>query len=126
MQRSISPGSPMIVPLRIHGPAGRGRVLALLDTGASRMTIHPEVADQLGYDGGTAPGVRIVTANGAIYAPEIVLFRVEIGEFVLVNVPALCVAISASGATSLLGLSLLRHLNVFVDNKAGMLTITDP
>ena len=126
MELSISPGSPVRFPIRLYGTVGVREVMALLDTGASVLTISPEAAAALGYDLGRAPTVRVVTASGAADAPRILLSRVQLGEFAIESVPAICLDVSGVGASCLLGLSALARLNVFLDNKSGTLTITDP
>ena len=90
------------------------------------MTLAPADASALGYGLEDCPSIPIATANGVTEAPRIVLSRVVVGEFAFEQVPAICLDIDVAGASSLLGLSLLSHLNVAVDNKAGVLTITDP
>ncbi len=74
----------------------------------------------------TLPVSTIITANGVTQAPKITLSRVVVGEFEVADVAALCLDIDAAGAASLLGLSVLSRLNIFLDNKSRTLTITDP
>lgn len=126
MRVSISPGEPIRVTAHFHGAAGVREVEALLDTGSLFVTKRPGIASALGYSLDGAPRIAIVTANGVTEAPRITLSRVVVGEFALRDIPALCLDIDVAGATSLLGLSLLAHLNFSVDNKTRTLTITDP
>ena len=126
MQFSISPGVPIILPVHVFGATGARRMLGMLDTGASLMTVPPEDAAVLGYDLDGAPTTRVLTAGGTVEARQIVLSRVRVAGYDLTEVPALCLPISVARASALLGLSLLAHLNFSVDNKAGTLTITDP
>jgi clan AA aspartic protease (TIGR02281 family) len=126
MQISISPGRPIRIPIRVYGQRGARELEALLDTGSLFMTVPTPDAIGMGYSLEDCPRVPIVTANGLIEAPLLKLSRVVLGEFVLRSVPAICLDIDVAGASSLLGLSLLVRLNVFIDHKAGTLTITDP
>ncbi len=122
----IAPGLPVLLPVQVHGPMEVRRVWGMLDTGASVMTIPPQDAAILGYDVDAAPTVSIVTAGGAAAAPRIVLRRVVVAGYRVENVPALCVELSMTRASALLGLSLLSRLDFSFDHKAGRLTITDP
>jgi len=126
MQVPIAPGAPIHIPIQVHGVTGVREMDALLDTGSLFMTIPVKDAVKLGYRLDGAPLVTIVTANGLTKAPRITLARVTLAEFEATSVPALCLDIAAAGASSLLGLSFLSHINFSVDNKAGTLTITDP
>lgn len=126
MQTAISPGRPICLPVRLYGPSGVRELEALLDTGSLFLTVPAADALAMGYPLARSPRIVVVTANGLTEAPQIVLSRVTVGEFELTDVPAICLDIDVVGASSLLGLSLLSRLNVFVDNKAGILTITDP
>ena len=62
----ISPGRPLIVTLRVHGRLGVRELPAMLDTGASVMTISPTDASELGYDVGGAPASKSRSARRAI------------------------------------------------------------
>ena len=126
MQLPISPGSPIVLPIRIYGERGVREMDALLDTGAAFVTVSPAHARQLGYDWQNAPHVPIVTANGVIRAPRIILSRVSVGEFAEANVEALCLDLPGAGVSSLLGLSFLSRLNVALDAKSQTLLINDP
>lgn len=97
---------------------------AVLDTGASFLTIPPEDALDIGYDLAGLPKVTVATANGIIEAPKIILSRVKVGEYLEMDVPAICLDIAAGGVSSLLGLSLIERFNVAIESKRGLLTLT--
>lgn len=126
MQIPISPGQPIRLPVRVCGQSGTRELEALLDTGSLFMTGPAADASAIGYPLARSPRITIVTAHGVTEAPWVTLSRVVVGEFELTEVPAICLDIDVAGASSLLGLSILAHLNVSVDGKARMLTITDP
>lgn len=126
MQIPVSPGLPVRLRIRVYGPRGVREVTALLDTGASLLTLAPELAIELGYDLHRAPTVRVATASGTADAPKILLSRVQVGEFSFERIPTLCLNVLPVGASCLLGLNALARLNVFLDHKSGTLTITDP
>ena len=126
MELPVSPGSPVRLPVRVYGPRGVREIIALLDTGASILTITPDIAAELGYDLQRAATVRVATASGTADASRILLSRIQVGEFAFERVPTLCLEVSRVGVSCLLGLSALSRLNVSFDNKRGTLTITDP
>ncbi|MBM4038138.1 MAG: hypothetical protein FJ290_06445 [Planctomycetes bacterium] len=126
MQVSVTPGSPVRLPVRIYGPLGAREVTALLDTGAYMLAIARHAADALGYELDQAPTARIATASGSADVPTIVLARLQVGEFSFDEIPTLCLDSLPVGASCLLGLNVLSRFNVFLDHKSGVLTIADP
>ncbi len=126
MEVSVTPGSPVRLPVRIYGPLGAREVTALLDTGAYMLAIARSAAATLGYDLDQGPTARIATASGSANVPTILLARLQVGEFCFEGIPTLCLDVLPVGASCLLGLNVLSRLNVFLDHKSGTLTITDP
>ena len=126
MDLTITPGEPIVVPIRVFGRSGAREMDALLDTGASFLTIPPEDAIDLGYSLEESPRVSLATAKGTIEAPKVVLSHVTLGPYDARAVPAICLDIAGAGVSSLLGLSLLARFNIALQSKAGTLTITDP
>jgi len=126
METQIAAGEPIVLTIRVFGDSGVREMDAVLDTGASFLTIPPEDAMDLGYELAGAPRVAVATANGVIQAPKILLSRVSLGEYVETDVPAMCLDIAAGGVSSVLGLSLLGRFKLTIDYKSGRLTILDP
>ena len=73
MRIPITPGDPIILPLRVSGPLGSREFEGILDTGSTFLTIPLEDAIDLGYDISHAPHAAVVTANGVIQSPKIIL-----------------------------------------------------
>ena len=126
MEISISPGELIVLRIRVFSGSASREMDGALDTGASFVTIPPEDAIDLGYDLAGAPKVTVATANGLIQVPKIVLPRVELGPHAVNDVAAICLDIAGDEVSSLLGLSLICRFNITIDNKAGVLTVTDP
>ncbi len=93
--------------------AGRidGRPITfMVDTGATQIAIRASDADRLGYRTRERDYVvRISTANGEGRAAPIELSRVEVGEIMVRDVPALVVP-DAALAVNLLGMSFLSRV----------------
>jgi len=89
-----------------------GRPIAfMVDTGASQITLRASDADRLGYRPREQDYViRISTANGEGRAASIEISRVEVGEIMVRDVPALVVPDSAL-SVNLLGMSFLSRVH---------------
>jgi aspartyl protease family protein len=62
---------------------------AMIDTGATLVSLNAEHARQLGIDFRTAQRSATHTANGLVPVYLVTLARVQVGEVVLANIPAL-------------------------------------
>lgn len=124
MKIPITAGEPIVLTIRLYGNTGAREMEAVFDTGASFLTIPPEDALDIGYDLAGLPKVTVATANAVIEAPKVILSRVKVGEYLEMDVPAICLDIAAGGVSSLLGLSLIERFNVTIDSKRGLLTLT--
>ncbi|HYX24518.1 MAG TPA: retropepsin-like aspartic protease [Thermoanaerobaculia bacterium] len=114
----IEPMSPIILPVQI---CGRGRIRevdALLDTGASYLVIATQDAIDLGHDLTLAPKLSVVTANGLVQAPLIVVESVQLGPYTARDVQTLCLDMVGDRISSLLGLSLLSRFRLVLDYKS--------
>lgn len=125
MKYPIEPLSPIILPITIFGDQVSRTIDSLLDTGASYLVITRQDAIDLGYDLVFAPPFDVVTANGVVRAPRIVLKAVTLGPFTARNIPTLCLDMSGDRISSLLGLSFLSHFKISIDFKGGILEIQD-
>lgn len=105
----------------VEGSANDHKVVFLLDTGASGISIPGMVAERLGLTRGQAFDVN--TANGVIevYATE--LSSLTIGPFQRERVRA-HINPSMEGEVALLGMSFLRHFELL--QRAEELTISNP
>ncbi|MDQ0455420.1 retropepsin-like aspartic protease family protein [Rhizobium paknamense] len=98
-------------------------VEALVDTGASYVTLNESTARRLGFSGSNLTfAYKVNTANGETAAAQVTLDRVEIGNLRVSDVPALVLRDKALSDT-LIGMSFLTKLGSYrVDN--GRLTLS--
>lgn len=124
-QLRIAPMQPIIFPIRVFGGGKSREFDTLLDTGASYLVIPTGDAIDLGHDLTVSPRYQVVTANGVVQVPLVVLEAVEVGPYVVRDVQALCLDMVGDRLSSLLGLSVLSHFCIVVDFKSGQLTVED-
>jgi aspartyl protease family protein len=95
----------------------RGRTIhVIVDTGASYFSLTADDAERLGFYLEPADfKYRLSTANGFAYSAKVHIGRIWIGNFEVTEVDAL---VSQPGAmqTSLLGMNVLRRLNVHISD----------
>jgi len=98
----------------------------ILDFGAMYTTISWELAKDLGYDpAGSSERVPIITANGVIEVPKLVVKRMGFRELFVDQVEVICHDIpDLAEIEGLVGLSFLKHFRVLMDFKGGVLEIT--
>ena len=111
----------LLVRMLIYGPASErpSKLRAAVDTGASTTMIPLEAARSLGYPLDDAESERIVTGGGVIYAPRIVLERVDIGPASARGVEAICHELPReSMLDALVGLSFLTRFDLAFDFEA--------
>jgi len=94
---------------QIIGSANENRVLFLLDTGASEISIPISVAERLNLRKGQ--GYPVSTANGELTVYSTRLDEVTIGPFTMQNVRA-HINPGMRGDVALLGMSFLRHFEM--------------
>ncbi len=71
----------LLVDIVVHGAGAEPpwKLRAAVDTGASYCLIPLQIAGSLGYLPGETERERIVSADGVVRAPRIVLSRVDVG-----------------------------------------------
>lgn len=88
-------------------------VAAVIDTGATSVSMNSDEASRLGIDYLLAPRVQVNTANGPVTAYLVKLESVQVGEIVLKNVQG---TIVEGGSTQLplvlIGMSFLRQVDM--------------
>jgi len=92
----------------------------VLDTGASQTVISRSLADRLGIaidDQG--PRVVVQTANNAVSAPVVILGSLSVGDARVENVQALVLE-TLGDTEGLLGLTYLRHFDVAIEHRLGV------
>ncbi|MEM8843965.1 MAG: TIGR02281 family clan AA aspartic protease [Pseudomonadota bacterium] len=100
------------------GEINSHKVVFLVDTGASFVSIPERLANKIGLTKGT-PGIAM-TANGNVTVYETVLDRISVGDIVLHDVRA-NINPGMHGEEVLLGMSFLRNLSL--THAQGQLTI---
>ncbi|OGH96438.1 MAG: hypothetical protein A2104_06760 [Candidatus Melainabacteria bacterium GWF2_32_7] len=99
----------------------------ILDTGATYTTISYNLARNLDLLRSDLPRVSVMTANGRINAPKVVLNSVEIDGLVARNVEVMILDIGASKDISgLLGLNFIQKFKLTIDKKNGQLILETP
>ncbi len=120
-------GIPLVVRnVKITGPNGSVRVDLIFDTGAAFTALSWSVLKVIGYD----PAVvserqEIVTANGVIEVPKLVVDSITIGDAEAREVEVICHDIpEIVEVRGLLGLSYLKHFRTVIDYKEGYLELS--
>ena len=117
----------VVVEVKIEGQEKRWTSLRMaLDTGASLTVIPWSAAETLGLD--PARGrrrVRFMTGNGMEAAPVLTIHAMEVLGIRVGRVPALCHDLpQRSLVDGLLGLSFLRHCQLSINFRRGVLELT--
>ncbi len=115
-------GIPLVVRnVRVGGPRGSVRVDHIFDTGAALTALSWSVLRAIGYDPAVVPDRQeIVTANGIIGVPKLVVDRIAVGDVEARNVEVICHDIpELAGIRGLLGLSFLKRFRTVIDYKQG-------
>jgi clan AA aspartic protease (TIGR02281 family) len=122
---------PLTIPIvlrrvAICGPSGVREIDVLVDTGAVYTVIAWDVAKDIGYDPAVSERrMPIITANGVIEAPLIIVEAIHVAELSVRGVDVVCHDIpELAGIEGLLGLSFLRHFRTVIDYPVGILEIT--
>lgn len=98
----------------------------LLDTGAAYLTIHEEMARELGIDLAVTEPVTCILADGSqSVSHRAYLTQVALGEAVLRNVPVLVMPTRPNAShDGLLGMSFLERFVVELNSDACVLSLT--
>ena len=117
----------LICPLTVYDLVGERprKLLAAVDTGASSVMIPVDVARALGYSLADTETQALVTGAGVIYAPKIVLRRVDVGSVSATQVEAICHDLPEEALVdALVGLSFLTCFDVRFDFSAWEMELT--
>ena len=117
----FSPGSPVLVNAKING---LGPITLILDTGAERTIISPSVQSRLGLSSENAPSVTLKSVTGMGYANGVWVDFIEVGETRVGPLFIVVYAADLKGADGLLGRDFLSHLNLTIDSKEKLVTLT--
>jgi predicted aspartyl protease len=112
----------IVAPVMING---KGPFRMVVDTGASRTTVSPELVKLLGLE--TEPGKTILLngVTGAAEVPVVVLERLQAGDFVIesADTPIVRAPIMA-GADGILGVAGFTTERIIVDFKRDRIEIS--
>ena len=117
----------LIVPMTVQDRAGKSSwdLSAAVDTGASYCFIPWEAARFLGYLSDEMERVRVVSGEGVVYAPRIVLGRIDVGTVGARDVEAVCRDLPEEAPVdALLGLSFLTRFRLSFDFDAWEMELT--
>jgi hypothetical protein len=117
----FSPGSPVLVNAKING---LGPIKLILDTGAERTIISPAIQSRLGLSLENAPSITLKGVTGMGYANGVWVDFIEVGETRVGPLLIVVYAADLRGADGLLGRDFLSHLNLTIDSKEKMVTLT--
>ncbi len=105
---------------------GKHNLPFVFDTGASYVTIPPDMANQIGLS--PQPGDRSISltiADGSsVRATLMKLDSLKVGEFEIEDVVCAVMPIEMADAPPLLGGSFLQHFTYSIDPQQGILTLT--
>lgn len=116
----------IVVKTEIWGPSGSGVLRLALDTGATSTLVNVGMLVATGYDPAlTAERVQVTTGSGVEFAPRIVLQRASSLGQERPGFPVLGHTLPPSASVDgLLGLDFLRGLNLTVDFRARLLSLS--
>lgn len=113
-------------PLIVKNVKVNDKVFAnfILDTGSTYTSITPLLAKKLGLLSPNLPKVYIITANGTVKVPKILLNSIEIDGLTAKNVEVIVLDIGAKKEISgLLGLSYIQKFKITIDKQKGKLIL---
>ena len=114
------------VDVLLEGPAGRQFVRMALDTGATYTMAPASTLRAIGYDlAHPVKRVEFIAAGSVEYRPLIRIHALQTLGRRLMNVEVVCHDLPAqSPVRGLLGLNILRHLNLHLDFPHRALRVT--
>jgi aspartyl protease len=122
-QVRFTPGQPIMVAARINGG---GTAQLMLDTGAARTVINPDVLASLGvsYQGSQRGTLRGVTGDAEVEAVKVDSIEVSGAKHGPLLVISHDTGFGAERGDGLLGRDFLDHFTLTIDNVGGLLTLT--
>jgi hypothetical protein len=114
------------VPVELWGPTGAAVLRLTLDTGATRRLIHPEMLISVGYDLTQAIGYTNITTGSRVKrTPDIVALKLAALGQTKTQLKVHCHALPANAnIDGLLGLDFFRGLNLSIDFRSGLITLS--
>ncbi len=116
----------VFIRAKIFGPEGRSSLLLALDTGASATLISQKQLQRIGYDlTANSELVQMTTGSKVEFVP-----RISIIQFLSLGQQRIDFSVIAhdlppsAGIDGLLGLDFFRGLNLNIDFRNGLITLT--
>ncbi len=125
MRFPLQSAGPIILPCVLTGPKGDQKADLLLDTGAEYCSITTWLAKNLGYDlDAQVRKVPIITANGSIRVPSVLVTEIRIGNAYAHHVAVTCQDIPEMPEVyGFIGLNFLRRCRTVIDYKTHLLDL---
>lgn len=102
----------------VKGKINSVPVWFVVDTGASFVTISPEIARKAGIDLKGSPHIQLQTANGAISAPMVALDSVVADDIEMRNVQAVIHSPTPDPNIGLLGMSFFGQHQITINHAS--------
>lgn len=112
----------VVAPVMVDG---QGPFRFIVDTGATRSTISPQLAAKLGLDPGKGTPLEVNGITGSAAVPSVSIISLRAGALVLTDsqFPVVWAPLMA-GADGILGIAGLRDKRLFVDFRHNSVAIT--
>ena len=118
----LRPGDLILVPVRLRHRKGCRRDM-LLDTGARRTLVHPDLAGEIGLDVRDVSGLEVIGVAGPAPASMATIDAVSLFGLTVRDLEVVCFPIHRRlGFQGILGMNFLRHFNFTVDNDSEAIT----
>ena len=122
---NVAPGAPVTVAARLNGVA----LTLIVDTGADRTVISPEVIERAGLAGGPARPVQVIGVTGTSTASLVTLPLLDVAGARIGPIVVVAHALPSNlrgqdGVDGLLGRDVLDAFTLTVDTASGSDTLT--
>jgi len=121
----LQSAGPIILPCALTGPKAVQKADLLLDTGAEYCSITTWLATNLGYDlNAQLRKVTIITANGSVRVPSVLVTEIHIGSAYAQHVAVTCQDIpEMPEVEGFIGLNFLRRCRTVIDYQKHVLDL---
>lgn len=118
-------GNHHVVQVTLQGPSRENiEVSLLVDTGASVVVLPASMLTKLGFSPDKLSSRKIRTANGLLQAKIGQLNSLELGPEIIHDVSVAFIEDSLLGSIGLLGMNVLEHYLVTIDDQQNLITLS--